>query len=136
VEQPQSLMTLEAAAQLTVAEVMLRRPKTLSVDASVAELRRMFEKQSVRTILLVDGEAFVGTVERDDLPADADDAQPVQPYARADAERVSPDARMVDVIPSLERSREGRLVVVDEDGTTLRGMLCMRSGHDAFCIDG
>ena len=55
------------AENLTVAQVMLGRPKTVPPDATVADLRRLFENPSVRTALIVDGDAFVGTVERGDV---------------------------------------------------------------------
>ena len=133
-ERTQTMITREAAEQLTVAEAMLSRPKTLRADASVADLRRLFGRSTMRTVLLVDGDAFVGTVERPDLPDSATDGEPARAYVRLDAERVTPELLVRDVMPHLERTREGRLVVVDKDGSTLRGMLCMRSAHDAFCV--
>jgi CBS domain-containing protein len=136
VEPSHATISREAAETLTVAEVMLQRPKTLPVDATVGELRRLFEHSAVRTVLLVDGDAFAGTVERPDVPEDASDADPATAFARLDTERIGPDALVRDAMPRLERSGEGRLVVVDEDGSTLRGLLCLRSGHDSFCVEG
>jgi len=130
------MLAREAAQQLTVAEVMLSRPKTISADATVGDLRRVFENRKMRTQLLVDGETFVGTLDREDLPESAADAEPARSYARADAERVAPESVVADVMPLVERSREGRVVVVDRDGKTLRGMLCLRTAYDAFCTDG
>ena len=135
-EPSHATISREAAETLTVAEVMLKRPKTLPVDATVADLRRLFEHSAVRTVLLVDGEAFAGTVERSDVADDADDGAPAGAFARLDADRVGPDALVRDAMPRLERSSEGRLVVVAEDGSTLRGLLCLRSGHESFCVDG
>jgi len=136
VERTQTMMPREIAEQLTVAEAMLNHPKTLRADATVADLRHMFERSTMRTVLLVDGQTFVGTVERPDLPDTAADGEPARAYARLDAERVTPERLIADVMPLLEQSREGRLVVVADDGATLRGMVCMRSAHDAFCTDG
>jgi predicted transcriptional regulator len=130
------VITREAAQGLTVAEVMLSRPKTLGLDATVADLRRLFRNDSVRTALLVDGARFAGTVERDDVPADAGDDEPARAFARVEAELVRPDVLVRDVLPQLDGTREGRLVVVDDDGTTLRGLLCRRSVDDAFCSGG
>jgi len=123
----------EVAEQLTVGEVMLARPKTLRTDATVADLRRLFENHSVRTALLVDGAAFVGAVERDDVPAAAGDGEPARAFARYEDELVRPDQRVRDVIPQLDASREGRLVVVGQDGSTLRGLLCLSGIEGAFC---
>jgi CBS domain-containing protein len=127
------LITREIAEQLTVAEVMLSRPKTLGIEATVGDLRRLFENRSVRTALLVDGPAFFGTVERDDVPDAAGDAEPARAFARFDDERVRPDQRVRDVLGQLDASREGRLVVVDGDGSTLRGLLCLSGVEGAFC---
>ena len=123
----------EAAELLTVGEVMLGRPKTLAADATVAELRQLFENGSVRTALLVDGPRFVGAVERDDLPAGAADGQPARAFAHDDdGERARPDQRVRDVIAKVDSSREGRLVVVDENGS-LQGLLCLSGIEGAFC---
>jgi CBS domain-containing protein len=127
------LITRELAEQLTVGEVMLSRPKTLGTDATVADLRRLFENKSVRTALLVDGAAFFGAVERDDVPDTAGDTEPARVFARLDEEHVRPQQRVRDVIAQLDASREGRLVVVDQDGSTLRGLLCLSGIEGAFC---
>ena len=127
------MITREVAERLTVGEVMLTRPKTLSTEATVADLRRLFQNDSVRTALLVDGETFFGTVERDDVPATAGDGEPARAFARFDEERVRPDQLVRDVIPQLDGSREGRLVVIGEDGSTLLGLLCLSGVEGAFC---
>ncbi len=135
-ERTQTMIAREAAEHLTVAQVMLNRPKTLWAHATVADLRRLFENATLRTVLLVDGDTFVGTVERPDLPDSAADGEPARAFARLDAERATPALLVSEVMPLVERSREGRVVVVDEDGSTLRGMLCLRTVYDAFCTDG
>jgi CBS domain-containing protein len=136
VERTQTMTTRTAAENLTVAEVMLSRPKTLSASATVADVRRLFANETMRTVLVVDGDAFVGTLERPDLPDAAGDGEPVRAYAVAEAERVTPGLRVAEAMSVVEASREGRVVVVDEDGATLRGMLCLRRMYDAFCTDG
>jgi predicted transcriptional regulator len=127
------VITRERAELLTVGEVMLGRPKTLGIDASVGDLRRLFENKSVRTALLVDGATFAGAVERDDVPDTAADTEPARTFARRDEERIRPGQRVRDVLAHLDASREGRLVVVDEDGSTLRGLLCLSGVEGAFC---
>ena len=70
------------------------------------------------------------------MPDGAADAEPAPAFARFDAERVGPRRSSATCSPQLERSREGRLVVVAEDGATLRGLLCRRGVDDAFCSGG
>jgi CBS domain-containing protein len=130
------MIAREVAVQLTVGDVMVSRPKTLGLDATVADLRRLFENRNVRTALLVDGGRLAGTVERDDVPPDTGDGEAARLFARFDAELIRPDVPVRDVIAQLDASREGRLVVVDEDGATLLGLLCLSGVDDAFCSGG
>ena len=127
------MITREVAETLTVGEAMLSRPKTLATGATVADLRRLFETRTVRTALLVEGGRFVASVDRSDLPDSAADDEPASTFARTDTVRVRPEQRVRDVLPQLDGSPEGRLVVVGEDGTTLRGLLCLSGIDGAFC---
>jgi CBS domain-containing protein len=47
---------------------------------------------------------------------------------------VTPAARLADAVKLLERSREPRLVVLDEDRLRLRGLLCFNRSSAGFCI--
>jgi CBS domain-containing protein len=129
-----AVLSRAAAVELTVGEAMLSRPKTLSADATVGDLRRAFAVETTRMALLVDGDAFAGAVERGSLPASAGDDEPALGYARADIARVRPGLPMRDAMPYLEESEVGRVVVVDEDGVTLRGLLCLKRAADTFCV--
>lgn len=77
---------------LRVRDVMLARPKTLPVEATVADLRRLFANPRVLTALLVDGPMFVGSIERDDLDA----ALPDDASARSLASERGDDRRRGD----------------------------------------
>jgi len=127
------MITRDVAETLTVGEVMLVRPKTLATDATVADLRRLFASKSVHTALLVDGVRFVASVDRGDVPDAASDDEPATTFARDDTVRVRPDERVRDVLPQLDGSPEGRLVVVGDDGATLCGLLCLSGVDGAFC---
>ena len=39
-----------------------------------------------------------------------------------------------DAVELLDRNREPRLVVLDEDGQTLRGLLCFNQSSASFCV--
>jgi CBS domain-containing protein len=122
------------AVDKTVVEVMLARPKTLSGDAQVREVRVAFERPAVRTVLLADGDRFVGAVEREAVPADAPDDAPARDYVDPDPLTVTPAMPMTEAMTLLEGRSEPRLIVVDEDGVTLRGLLCANGSVTGFCI--
>lgn len=126
--------TVEETRGGTVADAMLATPKTLSADSTVGAVRELFErKPTVRTALLVDGTAFRASIDRGTLPADAPDDAPALRYAGA-ADTIAPDAPVEEALARLEGLPEPRLVVVDGDGTTLRGLICLSGGGTRFCV--
>jgi CBS domain-containing protein len=131
-----AVMSRAEAEGLTVGEAMLSRPKTLPSDASVADVRGAFATRAMRMVLLVDGDAFAGAVVRDDLPEAARDDEPALEYANPDVVTVRPDEPVRDALGRIEESSEGRVVVVDGDGVTLRGLICLKRAADTLCVDG
>ena len=125
--------TVEKARDGVVADVMLARPKTLSADATVAAVRALFAKPSVRTALLVDGTAFRAALDRGDLPDDAPDDAPALRYA-GEGDTITPDAPVAEALDRMAALPEPRLVVVDADGVTLRGLVCLNGGGTQFCV--
>jgi CBS domain-containing protein len=119
-----------------VADAMLRKPKTLPATARVGDARRLFEKPSVVTVLLADGTTFRGAIERGDLPDTAPDTEPALDYARVPVASIRPEASVGDALDRLVAERSKRLIVLDEDGATLRGLLCLNTSGSAFCSDG
>jgi CBS domain-containing protein len=124
----------EQAVRMTVGEVMIARPKTLPGDALVADVRRAFENPSVRTVLLADEGIFRGAIERDRVPADAPDGGAAAGYAETDPVTVTQGMSVPEAIELLDSREEPRLIVLDEDGTTLRGLLCFHRGTSGFCV--
>lgn len=88
----------------------------------------------MRTVLLADGERFVGAIERDGLPADVPDVEPARRHVEPEPATVTPGMPMSAAVELLERRREPRLIVLDEDGVALRGLLCANGGATGFCI--
>ena len=124
----------EQALPLTVGEIMIARPKTFRSDITVGEVRQAFEQSSQRVVLLVDGSTFQGAIERDALEPAAPDTAPAVALARRDVATVTPDTPLADAVEILDRNREPRLVVLDEDGRTLRGLLCFNQSSASFCV--
>jgi CBS domain-containing protein len=119
---------------MTVGEVMISKPKTLAADVLVGDVRRAFEKPSIRTVLLADDGVFRGAIERDLLPADASESDLAVGYAETDPVRVTPAMSIPEAIKLLDLRNEPRLIVLDEDGSTLRGLLCFNRTSSGFCV--
>lgn len=116
-----------------VRDAMVSRPKTLPASATVAELRALFANPHVQTALLVDGERFAGAVERGDVPDDAAETSPARALAATAVSTVEPDTPLAEALEILDADAHRRLVVLDPDGVTLRGLLCLTSDRTGFC---
>jgi len=127
-------LSRDEALAKTVGEVMIPAPKTLPSDAVVADVRRVFEKPSVRTVLLADDGRFAGLIERSRLPADVPGEAPAISYRDPTPVTATPQTPMPDATKLLEARDEPRLVVLDEDGITLRGLLCANPNSTGFCL--
>jgi CBS domain-containing protein len=121
------------AGGVRVREAMVSSPKTMPADGTVADLRAVFANPHVVSALLVDGAEFAGVVQRDELPDDAADGQPARALASRDVATIDPDAPLAEALSVLDESAERRLVVLDPDGRTLRGLLCLTGDRDGFC---
>lgn len=117
-----------------VEDVMISRPKTLPGGALVADVRVQFERPSVRTVLLADDGRFVGAIDRDRLPVDASDQEPATRYLDEQPSTVTPDTTVSAAIELLRERSEPRLIVLDPDGVTLRGLLCVNGTATGFCM--
>jgi CBS domain-containing protein len=125
----------DEALSLTVGEVMIASPKTLPADAAVGDVRRVFERPNVRTALLAEADGrFAGALERDALPAGAADDEPARRYAEIQPVTATPETPVTAAVELLERRQEPRLIVLDGDGLTLRGLLCVNTSGTGFCV--
>lgn len=124
------------AEEQAVADVMIKRPKTLPLEATIGDVRRLFENGSVRTGLLVDGGHFRAAIERTNVPDSVADDAPAIEFAFTPTAKVHPDTPMSEAIALLDSESTRRLVVVDEDGETLRGLVALNSARSGFCGGG
>jgi CBS domain-containing protein len=85
-------------------------------------------------VLLADGDRFAGLIERDGLPADASDDSPAIAYRDPAPVTATPETPMSDAVDRFDARGEPRLVVLDEDGVTLRGLLCGNVTATGFCL--
>lgn len=128
-----SHVTLDEAAILTVGEVMISKPKTLPVTATVADARRMFESPSVRTALVVDGGRYAGELTREDVDG-LDDAAAVAALASTATGTAAQDDTVAAALERMDVAGTDRLAVVDPDGT-LRGLVCLSRSRGQLCTD-
>jgi CBS domain-containing protein len=123
----------DGAEGARVRDAMVSAPKTIRADGTVADLRALFANPHVLTALLVDGATFAGVIDREMLPPGVADDDPARGFARQDVPTVHPDAPLSEATRVLDATAARRLVVLDADGRTLRGLLCLTSDRDGFC---
>jgi len=126
-------VTRDGAAGARVRDAMVTSPKTMPADGTVADLRAMFANPHVVSALLVDGSQFVGLVERGSLRDETPDGRPARSLVRPDVPTIHPDAPLAEALAVLDEDAERRLVVLDRDGRTLRGLLCLTTDRSGFC---
>jgi CBS domain-containing protein len=124
------------AEERLVREIMVARPKTLPADATVGDLRRLFENESVRTALLVDGPRFAGALEREDVPAAAAAGEPAKHFVRDEVATIGPRQPAREAAAAMASLGTRRLIVLDEDGVTLCGLVCLTADLESFCSGG
>jgi CBS domain-containing protein len=112
---------------------MLRGPRTLGPDSTVADARRAFENPRERLLLVARGDAFLGAIGREalgpELAADTTLGQLVR-----DSPRVGPDDSVADALALLDADEGERLPVVAPDGR-LVGLVCFNRRQGHFCVD-
>jgi CBS domain-containing protein len=117
-----------------VEDVMLRGPRTVSPETTVAEARATFENDRVRLLLVARGDAFVGAVTRESVgDGVAGDVPLGELAARADWQ-VDPGDPVARAVELLDAEQADRLPVVAGDGT-LVGLVCFNRRQGHFCID-
>lgn len=124
----------ELTLGMTVGEVMITNPKTLSADARVEEVRRMFEHSSQRTVLLAEGGMFRGAIDRDGVPPTASGDEPAVRFAQTQP-TATPATPMAEAVAMIEQRPQPRLVVLGEDGVSLCGLLCFNRSSRGFCVE-
>jgi len=114
----------------SAADLMLRDPKTLAGDASVAEVRDQLANPKVQMVLLADGQVFRGAVTA--LPADAAPSDLALDYADDSPETIPPEASADEAFERASASPHRRVVVLDRDDRLL-GLLCLKADRTGFC---
>src|SRR5512133_2012066 len=120
----------ETLSELTVADVMLRRPKTLPSAATVGEVRAMLGNSSVQMVLLADGARFRGAITA--IPDDAPDEQDALRFGaqRPDSLHAGEPAQTAFDVTAKNPHRR---VIVLGDEDELVGLVCLNEARTNFC---
>ena len=122
------------SAEETVLDVVVRWPKTMPPDATVAQARAALADDHVHMLLITTEGRLVGTLVRDDLPASVPDEVPALERATLEGRTIGPDASSERVRDILLARGQRRLAVIAPDGSLL-GLLCLKRRLDGFCSD-
>jgi predicted transcriptional regulator len=123
-----------AVAHRPIADAVTTRGKELSRDDRVAEARRLLGNESVRVLPVLDGARYLGAVDRESIPHDASDDEPVWQFASALVPTAYADMRTGDALVQLDRSGASRMVVL-ADRLTYVGVVCLRGDRRRLCVD-
>ena len=118
---------------LTVADVMVRHPKTLSSSASVQDVRQQLERPSVQMVLLADDGVFRGAVT--ELPGEAVDDEPALPFADPAPTSLRPGDTAATAFAVTAEHPHRRVVVLGEEND-LVGLVCLDQTRTRFCCGG
>ncbi len=113
-----------------VADLMLRDPKTLPGDASVADVQAVLDNPRVQLVLLADGERFRGAVT--EVPAGADPAAAAVDFAEPSPVTIGPTESADAAFAAAAASPHRRAIVLD-DRRNLLGLLCLNKTMTRFC---
>jgi hypothetical protein len=91
------------------------------------------ENPSLRNVVLLDGAAFAGLIDRGQVPADAPDSTAARQFAACDVPTTTPDAPIPGVLAAMDAGQLSRLVVLDADGRTVAGLVCLDHTSEGFC---
>jgi CBS domain-containing protein len=108
---------------------MVRRPKTLPADVTVADARTAFENASVKMLLLVEGDRFRGAVTA--IPPEAALEELALTYVDESPVTVTADMPAAEALARLDHKPNGRMIVLDDE--RLAGLVCLTSDGERFC---
>lgn len=118
-----------------VAHVMLRAPRTVAPETTVAQARELFENPRVRLLLVARAGVFLGAIRRESLPGEAAGDQTLDTLEQADCAMVSPHDAVSRAVELLDAHGTDRLPVVADDGAIV-GLVCFNRRRGHFCVDG
>ena len=119
----------------TVLDAAVRKPKTAAADATVAQIRDLFQDDHVHAALIVaDDGRLLSVVERPDLEPAPIATSPARRAGRLEGRVANPDADLEHTWREMRSQGRRRLALVDDAGLLL-GLLCLKRTGLGFCTD-
>ncbi len=116
-----------------VIDAVVRRPKLLDAEATVADARHCLAGGKVHAALVVDGDRLLTVILPEDvLDAHGDDR--ARDHGRTSGRTVAPDADLETVRQDMITTGTRRLAVVDPQ-MRLVGLLALKRSTRGFCTD-
>ena len=119
----------------SIAEAITARGKELSTRDTVATARRLFANRSVRVLPVLEGTTYVGAVDHGSIAGHVRADAAVVSFASALVPTVVATTPAAQALAALDRHGANRLVVLDSDGATYVGLVCLRSDRERLCVD-
>jgi CBS domain-containing protein len=111
---------------------MIPAPKISGSEATVRDMKALFENDKVHAVLIVDSGVLLAVVERSDLDQSTSDGASALSVGRLSGRVVAGDHSLQAAHRWMTGSGRRRLAVVDEDGR-LVGLLCLKRDGRGFC---
>lgn len=119
----------------TVGEVMVTIPKTVDPEASIDEVRAVFDDDHVHLVLVVASDGrLLTTIEREDLAGDLMGSGVLEEIGTLAGRTAPPGWPLERATAVLKAQGRRRLAVIDEDGRLL-GLLCLKRHGNGYCSD-
>jgi CBS domain-containing protein len=118
-----------------IADAITTRGKELSPADTVETARRLFESPSTHAVPVLDGEDYLGALDRDSIGNDVPATAAVASFATAAVPTALAATPAAEALEALDRNGARRLVVLGDDGATFVGLVCMRGDRVRLCVD-
>jgi CBS-domain-containing membrane protein len=120
--------------ELPVAAIAVRG-KELQLDDTVSEARQLLTGRAVKVLPVLDGQRYLGAVDRDLLAEAPGDDAPVRSLAEGVLPVVVSTMPARNALDVLDEDGGTRLVVLAEDAATYVGVVCLRGDRKSLCVD-
>lgn len=127
-------LTRDELADYPVSAITLRG-KEVQVDDSAADARRALANDAVKVLPVLDGEQYLGAVDRETLATAAGTETHVGALATGLLPIAAATTPTRDALEVLDAHGGSRLVVLQDDGATYLGLVCLRGDRQRLCLD-